>query len=47
MSLLKEVMPQEVEQLPWDIHGNVMYKMKCDKDFWIDGVFDGYWWKVV
>ena len=24
MSLLKEVMPQEVEQLPWDIDGNVI-----------------------
>ena len=47
MSLLKEVMPQEVEQLPWDIDGNVIYKMKCEEDFWIDSVSDGCWWKVV
>ena len=44
---LKEVMPQEVEELPWDIDGNVIFKMKCEEDFWIDSVSDGRWWKVV
>ena len=47
MLLLKVVMPQEVEQVPWDIDGNVIYKMKCEDDFWIDSVSDGHWWKVV
>ena len=47
MSLLKEVMPQEVGQLPWDIDGNVIYKMKCEEDFWIDSVSDGCQWKAV
>ena len=47
ISLLKEIMPQEVEQLPWDIDGNVIFKMKCEEDFWIDSVSDGHWWKVV
>ena len=42
MSLLKEV-----EQLPWHIDGNVIYKMKCEEDFWIESVYDGCWWKVV
>ena len=46
MSLLKEVMPQEVEELPWDIDGNVIFKMKCE-DFCNDSVSDGHWWKVV
>ena len=40
-------MPQEGEELPWDIDGNVIYKMKCEDDFWIDSVCDGHWWKVV
>ena len=39
-------MPQEVEEVPWDIDGNVILKMKCE-DFWIDNVPDGCWWKVV
>ena len=43
MSLLKEVMPQEVEELPWDIDGNVIFKMKCEEDFWIDSVSYGCW----
>ena len=47
MSLLKEVMPQEVEELPWDIDGNIIFKIKCTEDFWIDSVSDGCWWKVV
>ena len=47
MSLLKQVMPQEVEELPWDIYGNVIFKMKCEQDFWVDSVCDGCWWKVV
>ena len=47
MSLLKEVMPQEVEEVPWDIDGNVIFKMKCEEDFWIDSVSIGHWWKVV
>ena len=46
ISLLKEVMPQEVEELPWDIDGNVIFKMKFE-DLWIDSVSDGHWWKVV
>ena len=37
ISLLKEVMPQEVEGLPWDIDRNVIFKMKCE-DFWVDSV---------
>ena len=40
-------MPQEVEEIPWDIDGNVILKMKCEEDFWIDNVPDGHWWKVV
>ena len=47
MSLLKEVMPQEVEELPWGIDGNDIFKMKCEEDFWVDSVCDGCWWKVV
>ena len=40
--LLKAVMPQEVEQLPWDIDGKVIYKMKCEEDFLIESVCDGH-----
>ena len=45
MALLKEVMPQEVEEVPWDIDGNIIFKMKCEEDFWIDSVSDGHWWE--
>ena len=41
MSLLKEVLPQEVEEIPWDINGNVIFKMKCEEDFWVESVCDG------
>ena len=40
-------MPQEVEEVPWDIDGNVILKLKCEEHFWIDNVPDGCWWKVV
>ena len=47
MSLLTDVTTEEVEELPWDIDGNAVYKMKCEEGFWIDSVPDGHWWKVV
>ena len=47
MSLLRDVKTEEVEELPWDIDGNAIYKMKHEEDFWIESVPDGCWWKVV
>ena len=46
MSLLTDVTTED-EELPRDMDGNAIYKIKCEEDFWIDSVPDGHWWKVV
>ena len=45
--LLAETTVEEVNEIPWDIDGNITYKMKSDVDFWINNMHDGRWWHTV
>ena len=42
--LLAETVVEIVNEIPWDIDGDITYQMKSDADFWINDTHDGRWW---
>ena len=40
-------MVEIVNEIPWDIDGDITYQMKLDADFWINDTHDGQWWHTV
>ena len=39
--LLAKTVVEMVNEIPWDINGNITYQMKSDADFWINNTHDG------
>ena len=44
--LLVETMVEIVNEIPWDIDGDITYQMKLDADFWINDTH-GRWWHTI
>ena len=42
--LLAKTVAEMVNEIPWDIDGDITYQMKLDADFWINDTHDGRWW---
>ena len=42
--LLAKTVVEIVNEIPWDIDGDITYQMKSDADFWINDTNDGRWW---
>ena len=45
--LLAETVVEMVNEIPWDIDGEITYQMKSDADFWINDTHDGRWWRTI
>ena len=45
--LFRKVEPEVVEKIPWEIDGNVIYKVESTEDYWLDAMHDGRWWHTV
>ena len=41
--LLAETVVEIVNEIPWDIDGDITYQMKSDADFWINDTHNGRW----
>ena len=45
--LLAETLVEMVNEISWDIDGDITYQMKSDADFWINDTHNGRWWHTV
>ena len=45
--LLAGTVVEIVNEIPWDIDGDITYQMKSDADFWINDTHDGRWWHTI
>ena len=45
--LLAKTFVETVNEIPWDIDGDITYQMKSDADFWINYTHNGRWWHTV
>ena len=41
-----DVAPKQVDEIPWEINGNVIYKMKCTEDTLVRDTTDGRWFQL-
>ena len=45
--LLAKTVVEMVNEIPWDIDGDITYQIKSDADFWINDTHDGRWWHTI
>ena len=45
--LLTKTVVEIVNEIPWDIDGDITYQMKSDADFWINDSHGGRWWHTI
>ena len=45
--LLAKTVVEIVNEILWDIDGDITYQMKSDADFWINDTHAGRWWHTI
>ena len=44
--LFRDITPKQVHEIPWEINGNVIYKMKCSENNLVRDTTDGRWFHL-
>ena len=44
--LFRDMTPKQVHEIPWEINGNVIYKMKCSENNLVRDTTDGRWFQL-
>ena len=46
LGIFCDISPKVVEEIPWEINGNVIYKMKCSEHNFVRDTTDGRWFQL-
>ena len=44
--IFRDIAPKQVDEIPWEINGNVIYKMKYSEDNLVRDTTDGRWFQL-